>query len=402
MNPVIKASVQLLVNVPDLVRYGSKPYREIQKNADVEHQIRKHLRSFAEAVNYLPNQVFIGNIPPETLDEIPQPWYQHKENFSPYGKFGKIIDELIFYSFLKAADAHQGDFIWLNERILQFALLALESPKKLEGVRSHTLEEIQTNISEKKSLPLYFNDEIIGCVNRDNSEEGREDDNLSAHLMLENLAAKASGAMALDYLFTYEHTVKKEDVDYIMSCSEEAVGDRYNRGGGNLGKAIGETAGLKNAAGPDIKAFCSAPIYAIIHAAALIKAGVYKNIVVVGGGSLAKIGMKFLYHMHADMPILEDMLGCFAILVSEDDGQSPVIRLDAVGKHDIGAASSQQAIMESLIVKPLERIGLKMTDVDKYATELTIPRLPFPAVRATCLCRITRLLPRWRPVTAKR
>lgn len=41
-----------------------------------------------------------------------------------------------------------------------------------------------------------------------------------------------------------------------------------------------------------------------------------------------------------------------------------------VGKHDIGAGSSQQAIMTALIVKPLARIGLKMTDIDRYATEL--------------------------------
>ncbi|MDP1629125.1 MAG: DUF5940 domain-containing protein, partial [bacterium] len=164
-----------------------------------------------------------------------------------------------------------------------------------------------------------------------------------------------------------------------ISCSEEAIGDRYNRGGGNLGKAIGEMTDLRNATGPDIKAFCSAPIYAVIHAAALIKAGVYKNIIVVGGGSLAKLGMKFTHHLRHDMPILEDILGCFAVLVSEDDGRSPIIRLDAVGKHDIGAGSSQQAIMESLIVKPLERIGLKMTDVDKYASELHNPEITVPS-----------------------
>jgi betaine reductase len=79
------------------------------------------------------------------------------------------------------------------------------------------------------------------------------------------------------------------------------------------------------------------------------------------------------------MPILEDTLGCFAILVGEDDGRSPIVRLDAVGKHDIGAGSSQQAIMESLIVKPLERIGKKITDVDKYASELHNPEITVPS-----------------------
>jgi betaine reductase len=50
-----------------------------------------------------------------------------------------------------------------------------------------------------------------------------------------------------------------------------------------------------------------------------------------------------------------------------------------VGKHDIGAGSSQQAIMTSLVVKPLARIGMKMMDVDKYATELQNPEVTLPA-----------------------
>ena len=57
-------------------------------------------------------------------------------------------------------------------------------------------------------------------------------------------------------------------------------------------------------------------------------------------------------------------------LVGRDDGVSPRLRLDAVGRHRIGAGSSQQAILEALVVEPLERIGRRLVDVDKYATEL--------------------------------
>jgi betaine reductase len=35
--------------------------------------------------------------------------------------------------------------------------------------------------------------------------------------------------------------------------------------------------------------------------------------------------------------------------------------------------------MTSLIIKPLNRLGLKMTDVDKYATELHNPEITLPA-----------------------
>jgi betaine reductase len=89
--------------------------------------------------------------------------------------------------------------------------------------------------------------------------------------------------------------------------------------------------------------------------------------------------MKYAAHLKHKMPILEDMLGAVAFLVTKDDGASPLIRLDAIGKHEIGAGSSQQALMTALVVKPLARIGMKMLDIDKYATELHNPEVTLPA-----------------------
>ncbi len=57
---------------------------------------------------------------------------------------------------------------------------------------------------------------------------------------------------------------------------------------------------------------------------------------------------------------------------------SPVIRLDSVGKHEIGSGSSQQAILEKLVLEPLDRIGLQLTRVDKYATEMHNPEITEP------------------------
>ena len=73
------------------------------------------------------------------------------------------------------------------------------------------------------------------------------------------------------------------------------------------------------------------------------------------------------------------MLAGFAAVVSRDDGRSPILRLDAVGRHTVGAGSAQQAILEALAVKPLEQIGLRLGDVDKYATELHNPEATEPA-----------------------
>ena len=61
-----------------------------------------------------------------------------------------------------------------------------------------------------------------------------------------------------------------------------------------------------------------------------------------------------------------------------DDGKSPVIRLDSIGKHEIGSGSAQQAILDKLVIQPLDHLGLKLTQVDKYATEMHNPEVTEP------------------------
>jgi len=195
---------------------------------------------------------------------------------------------------------------------------------------------------------------------------------------MENLVAKASGALAMLHLFKLAK-IAPADVDFVLDCTETAVGDRYNRGGGSLSKAYAEMVGCVNATGNDIRAFCCAPNHALVNAAGLVESGIYKNVVVAGGGCLAKVGMKSAAHLKHNMPILEDVVAGIAFLVTKDDGVSPVMRLDSIGKHDVGAGSPQQAIMTSLILKPLNRLGLKMTEIDKYSTELHNPEITLPS-----------------------
>lgn len=89
--------------------------------------------------------------------------------------------------------------------------------------------------------------------------------------------------------------------------------------------------------------------------------------------------MKYEGHLKNDMPILEDVLAGFAILITQDDGVSPIVRLDCIGKHDVGAGSSQHEIMTFLIAKPLDKIGMKMIEIDRYATEMHNPEVTLPA-----------------------
>ncbi|MGD0916589.1 MAG: glycine/sarcosine/betaine reductase complex component C subunit beta [Thermodesulfobacteriota bacterium] len=378
VKPVVKGVSYFLAHVPSMVRHGSKPSREIMKDPSILAPILAHLEDFNHAVAYPPNQVFIGNLDPEELRQIPSPWYQHPvPKASREGSFGEIMPEEEFYGMLKICD--EFGLIMLEESFLREVALTLsghplfhsDDQKKLD--KGNSLEQIRETINGRHALPLYIQrDRLIGCI-----QAGHEEDTaLAPEILLENLASRASGALALRHLIT--KTGRAEEIDYLLGCGEEAVGDRYNRGGGSLSKAIGELCGCVRATGSDVKAFCCAPVHAMVLAAGLIASKTFNNVVLVGGGSLPKLGMKFHGHLRHDMPILEDVLAGIAIWVSPDDGKSPVLRLDSVGKHEIGSGSAQQAILNKLVVEPLDRLGLKLTQIDKYATEMHNPEITEP------------------------
>jgi betaine reductase len=179
--------------------------------------------------------------------------------------------------------------------------------------------------------------------------------------------------MALRYALALEATPRPAAVDYVLGCGEEASGDRYQRGGGSLAKAMAEQAGCLGATGADLKAYCCSPIHALALAAATIQGGLFEHVAVVGGGALAKLGMKFRGHLSRQAPILEDVVAATAVALGPPDGTNPVLRLDAVGRYPVGARSTPQALAEHLVAEPLERLGRKILDVDRFALELHDP-----------------------------
>ena len=379
MSAVVREFSSVLAHVPGLVRYGSKPMRDIEESPAVLPDIARALRPFDQAIGYGPNQVFIGNLPPDDLHRHAQPWYGNLLTAAKReGPFGEIMPEEEFYAWLKMADVfdcvslEKGFVDRIREAVAQRPLVSSEDIQRIgAGISSGHIQDL---LASGVALPLYCQGAVIGSLKRAHEK----DDALKAEVLLENLVAKASGALAIRHLLR-RAGMEPEAVDFILECSETAIGDRYNRGGGSMSKAIGEMCQCMNASGHDVRAFCASPIYAIVEAAALVEAGVYRNVVVVGGGCQAKIGMKYAAHLKHNMPILEDVLGGIAVLISKDDGVSPRIRLDSVGKHNIGTGSSQQAIMTALVVRPLTRIGLNMLDIDKYATELHNPEVTLPS-----------------------
>jgi len=128
-----------------------------------------------------------------------------------------------------------------------------------------------------------------------------------------------------------------------------------------------------------LRAFCAAPVAAIITAASMVAAGAYKNVAVVSGGSIPKLYMNSREHVKKNVTPLENVMGCFAVLLAPDDGQGAVVRLDCLGKHNVAAGASPQAITTALVWEPLQAAGLKFMDVDKYAPELHDPEVTLPA-----------------------
>ena len=229
-------------------------------------------------------------------------------------------------------------------------------------------------VEKQHALPLYSEGKLAGCCRRAHDT----DENLEAGIMLENLSCKASGVLALLHLIK-NAGLSPSDIDFVVECSEEAVGDAMQRGGGNMAKALAEIAECGNASGFDVRGFCAGPVASVITAASMAACGARANVAVVSGGSVPKLYMNARDHVKKDVKALENCIGSFALLITPDDGQTPVIRLDSLGKHTVGAGAAPQAITSALTFEPLQKAGLKMTDVDKYAPELHNAEITLPA-----------------------
>ncbi|MEG2199293.1 MAG: glycine/sarcosine/betaine reductase complex component C subunit beta, partial [Anaerovorax sp.] len=334
---VLKGAGYTLVAAPDMVIHnGTTQTTERIVNPSSEYlvELPKHLRNFEDAVSYIPNQVYIGNMTPEELRNVEFPWYDKKaEHADREGKFGEIMPQDEFYGLLQICDVF--DLVKLEknfaadvkEKLANHKLIGAEKAAILEKNQDGA-EEIKKLVEEEHSEPLYFEGNLVGAVKRAHDV----DINLSAHIMLENLVSKASSVLSIMHLIRVTG-IDPAEVDYVVDCCEEACGDMNQRGGGNFAKAAAEVAGLVNATGSDTRGFCAAPAHAMIEAASLVKAGTYKNVIVAAGGCTAKLGMNGKDHVKKDMPILEDMIAGFAILVSENDGVNPEIRNDIIGRH---------------------------------------------------------------------
>lgn len=381
--PVVKGAGYLLCHTPEMIlRNGTTQTTEAQLNPNSEYlkQVPDHIRTYDQVVSYLPNQVYIGNVHPDKLREVPQPWNEEGkevEGAERFGHFGEILPEDEFIALIKISDVF--DLVFLNK---EFTASVKEKLEKHPLIGEDLIKRLKDGAEDeviKKHLDahgegLYYNGELVGVVSRAHDV----DVNLSAHVMFENLVVKASGILAA------LHAVKNSEIDpneieYVIECSEEACGDINQRGGGNFAKAIAELAGLKNASGSDTRGFCAAPTHALILASSLVHAGTFKSVLVVAGGSTAKLGMNGKDHVKKGLPILEDVVAGFGVVISQNDGENPVLRTDIVGRHTVGTGSSPQGVISALVLNPLKKNDLKITDIDKFSVEMQNPDITKPA-----------------------
>ncbi len=371
--PVISSASAVLAHVPGLARHGSKPSRELACDPELETRFLGALRSFEQAVAYPPHQAFLGALHPRDLPE--RPWVTGtSDGRGRFAGAGELMPEEEFLSLMAAVD----DFglvklAGADATTVRLSRHPLAECIDLERVAA-AAGDAEAIAAEPGALALHAGpDRLAGAIRRAHES----DPALSAAVLLENLAAKASATLALLRLLA-DNGVDPSSIEYVIGAGEEAIGDRYQRGGGNLAKAVAAAAGCSEASGADVKNFCAAPVPALVIASSLVAAGVFRRVAVVAGGSVPKLGMKFQGHLKHDLPVLEDVLGASALLVEADDGASPRVRLDTVGRHPVAAGASNPKVMEALVIAPLDRIGIGMLDIDDYATELHNPEITEP------------------------
>ena len=381
-NASVQGAAYCLNHAPNLAfHYGNTPWveREGKKDSEFLAKLPEHEQNYEDAARFAPNAAYIGALSLEELSAHPTPWLQNPlGELRRFGSYGEILPEDEFLGLLDLCDVF--DILWLEQgfaaevkaKLEAHPLIAKGPIARLEA--GHPEEEIRSEVEERGALPLYLGDRLVGC-----SRKGHElDECLSAYVLLENLACKAGGVLALLHLMR-NTGLAPEDVDFVVECSEEAAGDMNQRGGGNFAKAVAEIAGCVHASGCDVRGFCAGPVNAVIAGASMVASGARKNVVVLAGGAIPKLYMNSRDHVKKGLPALENCLGNFAVLLGPDDGHHPVIRLDALGKHTVGAGASPQAVTTALVYEPLQKLGLGFADVDKYAAELHIPEITLPA-----------------------
>ena len=193
----------VLAHAPTLVRHGSKPPGSSWPTATACSPLAAAARVRGRRLRPPPGPD--RQPAADALWDVERPWWANPVEPSARGPFGLINDQAELYRRMLESDS--------------FGLLRLDrSPAANGGLTIHEAGVAAGSMAGAHDL----------------------DESLSASILLENLACKATGALALEHLLQTTASDPAE-VPYVIGSGEEAVGDRYQRGG-NLAKAIAEQA----------------------------------------------------------------------------------------------------------------------------------------------------------------
>ena len=166
--PVFKGAGYILVHTPDMIEQNGSTCsieRVTHPESEFLAEVGKHIRSYEEVVNYLPNQVYIGNKTPEELKSYPMPWYDIKdEQGKRHGKFGQIVPQDEFLALMKICDAF--DLVKLSESFIASVRPKIEDNFKELAPYFDKLEGSDISDKEDDYEPLLHNGEVVGYVKK--------------------------------------------------------------------------------------------------------------------------------------------------------------------------------------------------------------------------------------------
>ncbi|MDL2316774.1 glycine reductase, partial [Desulfovibrio sp. OttesenSCG-928-A18] len=230
----VKATAYCLNYAAELgLRYGTTPHLEHEAHPDSPYlaDLAKAAQSYDTVCRYAPNLTYTGAMSADELTEHPRPCQENLlDKARRFGRYGEIMPEDEFIGLMDICDVF--DLVWLEkdfaarirERLAAHPLLGEEQLKRLE--QGHEAPEIMEQVETQHALPLFFEGRVVACCRR-----GHEvDANLSAHVLLENIASKAGAVLALMHLVK-NSGLRPVDIDFVVDCSEEAAGDMNQRGG---------------------------------------------------------------------------------------------------------------------------------------------------------------------------
>ena len=168
---VLKGAAYVLLQAPDMVIHnGTTQTTERTLHPDSEYlkAVPKHLRSFEDCVNYLPNQIYIGNEVPEKLREVPEPWHEHLlEGADRHGKKGEILPQSELIGMMKVADVFE--LVFLTKEFTEQVKKEFEEHPLIK-------EDLIKRLGEGTELA-----EIEGLINDHGAEAIMNDDKVVVH-----------------------------------------------------------------------------------------------------------------------------------------------------------------------------------------------------------------------------